>query len=101
MSGVARTVTKVLAPVVSLAKTINPIVGLALTALTLYTTYKAVKEKPSEEDLIKKEEEAFDRQAKYNESLRREAEQNNRVQRGYNHLGYSLSQLNQKVQANG
>jgi hypothetical protein len=86
MSGIA----KAIEPITAFAKAVNPIVGLALTAASLYGTYKALgaaKETVTQTDQIADEKASFERQLQYSEEARDMADRDNRARRIYNHLG--------------
>jgi hypothetical protein len=62
--------------------TVNPLVTFAISALTLYSAYKAVQAatKPSSQEV-------FADQMLMSEEYRRKIDADNRAKRSYNHLG--------------
>jgi len=89
MSGMIKSVSKVIKPISTLAADIHPILLVAATALSVYATVKALDSVPSKSELIAEEEESLERQYAFSEEKRQEAERDNRDERIYNHLGFN------------
>jgi hypothetical protein len=84
-------VSKALAPISAFAGTINPILGLAISAITIYSGWRSLNYKVDKAAQIKEEKEAFDRNLAWSQEARDEADKTNRLARAYNHLGGNLA----------
>jgi L-lactate permease len=75
---------KVIKKIAAFSEKVNPIFGLASAVVGLYLGVKALKStQPTQK-------ESFEAQAKFSEEKRKEAEQDNRIKRSYNHLGFKI-----------
>jgi hypothetical protein len=81
-------ITKALKPVTAFAKSVDPILALALSAMSVYGTYKALQG-VKKSDMIADEKASWDRQYEWSEQARNQAERENRTRRVYDHLGFS------------
>jgi hypothetical protein len=79
---------KVLKPVTKVAKALDPPLALALTALSIYGTFKSIQGLSSK-DRIEQEKESWDRQLQWSDEARQTAERDNRARRVYDHLGFN------------
>jgi hypothetical protein len=79
---------KALKPVTEFAKSVDPIFTLALSAMSVYGTYKALQG-VKKGDMIAEEKASWDRQYEWSEQARNQAERENRTRRVYDHLGFS------------